>query len=107
MKFPLPLPISVLSAGANSALPALPAWKAASFWAQLLLILSVALNTIGVDLFAVLSGMGLGDNPDQVVATGQRAAEAVQQLLPLIFGIWAWVERAAPRFRLTFWGSEK
>lgn len=40
----------------NTALPSLPAWRAPSFWAQL-----------------------------------------------LIFGIWAWVERRAPHFRLTFW----
>lgn len=96
------LPISIFATGANTSLPALPAWKAASFWAQMLLVLSVVCNAVGIDLFAVLSGMGLGASPDEVIATGERAVGAIQQLLPLMFGIWAWIERAAPRFRLTF-----
>ncbi|WP_353429479.1 hypothetical protein [Paracoccus denitrificans] len=103
MKLPFSLPISVLATGANTALPALPAWKAASFWAQLLLILSVIFNAVGIDIFAVFSDMGLGASPEEVIATGERAVSAVQQLLPLVFGIWAWLERSAPSFRLTFW----
>ena len=86
----------------NTALPSLPAWKAPSFWAQLLLALTVVLNAVGIDLMGVLGAMGLGGTPDQVIATGERAVSAVQQLLPLIFGVWAWVERRAPHFRLTF-----
>lgn len=97
------LPLSILATGGNPDLPALPAWRAASFWAQVLLILSVMLNAVGVDLFAALADMGLGSTPDEVAATGARTVGAVQQLLPLIFGIWAWLERAAPRFRLIFW----
>lgn len=103
MKLPFDLPVSILATGANKALPSLPAWKATSFWAQLLLVLSVLCNSMGVDIFAVLSDMGLGASPEAVIANGERAVSAVQQLLPLIFGIWAWVERSAPNFRLTFW----
>lgn len=98
------LPLSILTAGANPGLPALPVWRAASFWAQLLLVLSVIANTVGLDLFAVLGDMGLGGTPEEVIATGERAVSAVQQLLPMIFGIWAWIERRAPRYRLTFFG---
>lgn len=106
MKLPFNLPISILSAGANTSLPTLLAWKATSFWAQVLLVLSVIFNTLGIDIFAVFSGMGLGASPEEVIATGERAVSAVQQLLPLFFGIWAWIERSAPRFRLTFWGRD-
>lgn len=100
------LPISILTAGASKALPALPVWKAASFWAQLLLVLSVACNAAGIDLFAALSAMGLGATPDAVLANGERAVSAVQQLLPMIFGVWAWIERRAPRFRLTLFNRK-
>lgn len=103
MKLPFELPVSILATGANKSLPALPAWKATSFWAQLLLVLSVLFNSMGVDIFAVLSDMGLGASPEAVIANGERAVSAVQQLLPLVFGVWAWVERSAPNFRLTFW----
>lgn len=100
------LPLSILTAGANSALPALPVWQAASFWAQLLLVLSVIANTLGLDLFAALGEMGLGTSPEEVIATGERAVSAVQQLLPMIFGVWAWIERRAPRYRLTLFGRD-
>lgn len=100
------LPISILATGSNANLPPLAAWRAASFWAQVLLVLSVVLNYFGIDLFAVLSDMRLGNSPEEVIATGERAVSAVQQLLPLVFGIWAWIERKAPRFRLTFWGGK-
>lgn len=101
MKLPI-LPVSILATGANTGLPALPAWKAASFWAQLLLVLSVICNAVGIDLYGILSAMGLGSGPDEVIVTGQNAVSAIQQLLPLVFGVWAWIERAAPSFRLTF-----
>ncbi|MDO5648847.1 hypothetical protein [Paracoccus sp. (in: a-proteobacteria)] len=102
MTFPK-FPISILTTGANVALPGLPAWHAASFWAQLLLVLSVICNAAGIDLFALLFAMGIGSTPDEVIATGHRAVSAVQELLPLIFGLWAWLERAAPNYRLKFW----
>lgn len=95
--------VSVLATGQNKSLPPLPAWQAASFWAQVLLALSVALNAVGIDLFAVLSGMGLGATPEEVVSTGHKVARAVQELLPFVFGVWAWIERKAPTFRLVFW----
>lgn len=98
------LPLSILTAGANRALPALPVWQAASFWAQFLMALSVVLNVLGIDLFSALRDMGLGNSPEEVLATGERAVSAVQQLLPMIFGLWAWIERRAPRYRLTLFG---
>lgn len=85
----------------NTDLPPLPMWKAPSFWVQLLAVLTVVLNASGIDLMAAFSGMGLGATPDQVVATGQHAVNIVQQLLPMVFGIWAYWERKAPHFRLS------
>lgn len=90
----------------NTALPPLPVWKAPSFWAQMLMVLTVLLNTMGIDLMAVFQGMGLGASPEEVVARGQHAVSVVQQLLPMVFGIWAYVERKAPHFRLTFWKTK-
>ena len=90
----------------NTDLPSLPAWKAPSFWAQTLMVLTVMLNAAGIDLMGIFSGMGLGVTPEQVIATGERAVNVVQQLLPMVFGIWAYVERKAPHFRLTFWKTK-
>lgn len=87
----------------NLDLPPLPSWQARSFLAQLLLVLAVALNVCGIDLFAALAEMGLGATPDEVLANGERAVSAWQSVAPLVFGVWAWVERQAPRYRLT-WG---
>ena len=42
----------------NAALPALPIWQARSFYAQILLIVSVGLNAFGIDLFATLGEIG-------------------------------------------------
>ena len=98
------IPISVLATGGNAALPTLPAAKAVSSWAMVLMALSVVCNAAEVDLFAVFADMGLGATPEEVIANGDRAVSAVQQLMPLVFGTWAWIERRAPKFRLTFWG---
>lgn len=75
-------------------LPPLPVWQARSFWASLLLIATVAANAAGVDLAA-----HLGD-PDTVL---DRGAEIAQALAPVAFGLWAWLERRAPGYRLV-WG---
>lgn len=86
----------------NLALPALSILQARSTYAQLLLIASVLLNALGIDLFAALSEMGLGSSPEEVIATGDRAVAAWQQVAPLAFGIWAWMERRAPSYRLVW-----
>lgn len=86
----------------NLALPDLPAWQARSFWLQLLLFLTVLANLFGVDLMAVLGEMGLGAEPDAVLATGERVVNAWQTLAPLLFGLWAWLERRAPNYRLVW-----
>jgi hypothetical protein len=84
-------------------LPPLFAPMARSFWAQALLLISVALNTAGIDLFRMLGEMGLGRSPEEVLATSDRVVSAWQQLAPLVFGLWAWLERRAPNYRLVFW----
>ncbi|MBO4168889.1 hypothetical protein [Cereibacter azotoformans] len=89
----------------SAALPALPIWQARSFYAQILLIVSVALNAFGIDLFRTLGEIGWGSTPEEVIATGDRAVAAWQQIAPLVFGLWAWIERRAPNFRLVWWGA--
>ncbi|MDO9525057.1 MAG: hypothetical protein Q7J57_05880 [Gemmobacter sp.] len=84
----------------NLDLPMLPFWQARSFYAQLLLALSVLCNMAGIDMFAALTEIGAGTTPDEVLATGDRVISAWQQLAPLLFGLWAWMERRAPNFRL-------
>jgi len=85
----------------NAALPDLPAWQARSFWAMLLAVVATAANAFGVDLFGFLGQIGAGATPDEVIATGERAISAWQMLAPLVLGIWAWLERRAPNYRLT------
>ncbi len=87
----------------NQALPELAAWKVKSFWLQVLMVAAVLLNYFGVDLMMTLQGMGLGGSPEAVIATGERAVNAVQQLMPILLGIWTWFERRAPKYRLIFW----
>lgn len=88
----------------NRSLPILPMWQARSFWVQLLLALTVMLNAQGVDLMGALGSLGLGTTPEDVVETGARTVSAVQQLAPIGLGLWAWIERRAPNFRLSLWG---
>lgn len=87
----------------NKALPALPAWKARSFWLTIITAGVALANTMGVDLLGILSEMGLGSSPNAVIDNASRGVGAVQQLIPIATGIWAWVERRAPNFRLTWW----
>ena len=83
----------------NSNLTALPVWHARSFYAQLLLAVAVILNLAGIDLFAALTEIGWGASPEEVVDTG---IGAWQTIAPLVFGLWAWIERRAPNFRLVW-----
>lgn len=91
----------------NLDLPELPFWQARSFWVQLMLALSVTLNAKGIDLLAVLADMGLGASPEEVVATGEHLVSIWQQLAPIALGLWAWIERRAPNYRLVFWRREE
>jgi hypothetical protein len=91
----------------NQALPERAAWKVKSFWLQVLMVATVLLTYLGVDLMAVLAGMGLGGDPAAVIATGERAVSAVQQLIPIALGIWTWFERRAPKYRLILWPKVK
>ncbi|WP_126975054.1 hypothetical protein [Frigidibacter oleivorans] len=79
---------------ANASLPVLPAWHARSFYASLLLALTVIGNAFGWDPLPWLAHLGLGTTPDQVV-------EKIMLLAPLGFGLWAWWERRAPHYRLS------
>lgn len=90
----------------NMALPELNGFAARSFWLQLLTVVAMILNSQGIDIFAVLREAGLGGNPQQVLATGDRIVSIWQQALPIVTGIWAYLERRAPHYRLVWpWKS--
>lgn len=78
---------------ADHPLPPLPVWHARSFYASVLLILTVGCNAVGISLLPLLARLGLGATDTQVI-------DSIMQIAPLVFGLWAWVERRAPRFRL-------
>jgi len=81
----------------NLSLPTLPIWQARSFYAQLLLMASVVLNTMGIDLMAFFGATGIGATPDEVI---EKGVSIWQALSPIVFGLWAWWERRAPNYRL-------
>ncbi len=89
----------------NLTLPKLNPLAARSTYAILFGVVVSLFNAMGVDILAVFADMGLGATSDQVIATGQTAVGAVQQLLPILAGIWAWFERRAPNFRLSLWSK--
>lgn len=99
--------MDLLKLSNNTALPALPAWRVKSFWLMLLTVLFTALNAAGIDLRASLCDAGLGCTPDAIIDTGNRAVSAVQAMLPILTGIWTWIERRAPNYRLVLWGGGK
>ena len=84
----------------NKALPELEAWKARSFWLTLVTGAVALANSRGIDLMGVTGEVGLGSTPGAVVDNATQYVSAVQQLLPLITGTWALIERRAPNFRL-------
>ncbi|TRD18379.1 hypothetical protein [Palleronia caenipelagi] len=93
---------SRLTLGPNGSLPDLPAWRATSFWVQLLSVAIMVASAFGIDLLAVFGQLGLGDTPDEILATGEQAVSAVQILASLGLSVWAYLERQAPHFRLRF-----
>lgn len=92
---------SKLALARNLTLPALPFWAARSFYAQLLMVLTVLANAAGIDLMGYFSAMGLGSTHDEVLANGDKFVSAWQQIAPLVFGFWAWIERRAPNYRIS------
>jgi hypothetical protein len=68
----------------------------------------MVLNSQGIDIWAALREAGIGGNPAQVLATGDRIVSLWQQALPIVTGIWAYLERRAPHYRLVWpwkWGT--
>ena len=86
----------------NTALPELEAWKARSFWLTLVTGAVALANSQGIDLMGMTQEIGLGASPGAVVENTARHVSAVQELLPLVTGTWALIERRAPNFRLVF-----
>jgi hypothetical protein len=86
----------------NLNLPELNGFKARSFWLMLLTMIATVLNMQGIDVFKALREMGIGGNAQQVLATGDRLVGIWQQVLPLVTGVWAYLERRAPNYRLVW-----
>lgn len=84
---------------ANMTLPALPAWHARSFYASILLAVTVLCNVVGLDIWPMLQRLGLGGTEGEVV-------DKIMMLAPLAFGLWAWWERRAPNYRLALFSSD-
>ncbi|WP_116082137.1 hypothetical protein [Tropicimonas sp. IMCC34011] len=80
----------------NQNLPPLAWWKARSTWLNALAALAVLLQVFGVDLDAWLVARDL---------TQAEVAEVIVMVLPYALAAWAWFERRAPNFRLTWWAS--
>lgn len=78
--------------GENRNLPELPAWHARSFYAQLLLVVTVLVQVFGYDMGELVARLGFL-NPGQLL-------DFVMAVMPLAFGFWAWFERRAPNYRL-------
>lgn len=89
----------------NTTLPTLSGWQARSTWAIFFAALVTLCNMFGVDLMVFFTVIGAGSNPEAVIATGERIVSAWQMVAPLVLGLWAWIERRAPNFRLVFWGA--
>lgn len=78
------------------ALPPLPFWAARSFWLTLLTIAVPVANVAGLDLLGIL---GAADPTE-----GARMLEsAALTVLPAVTGLWAWLERRAPKRQLTLY----
>lgn len=78
----------------SETVPELPAWHARSFYAQILLIVTVLAQAVGVDVTGWIERLGF---------TGEgQLLDFVVAVMPALFGLWAWLERRAPRFRLVF-----
>lgn len=86
----------------NQSLPILPVWQARSSWAILLAALITLANFLGFDLLGFAAQIGAGATPDQILDTGNRLVSAWQIVAPLLFGLWAWIERRAPNYRLVW-----
>lgn len=80
---------------ANEYLGELPAWHARSFYAMLLTSATVICNALGIDFLGFLTGLGLGENEAEILNT-------IEVVMPLLFALWAWAERRAPKFRLVW-----
>lgn len=61
----------------NTALPALPAWKARSFWLTVITMLVALASSFGVDLMAIFTDLGLGASPDVIVDNAGKGVSAI------------------------------
>jgi hypothetical protein len=73
----------------------MPAWHARSFYAMLLTAATVLCNAFGIDFLAFLGDLGLGNGEHEILNN-------IEMLMPLLFALWAWIERRAPRYRLVW-----
>lgn len=88
--------------GPNRALPPLNPMLARSTYAGLLTLIVGICTAYNIDLIGLATGLGFGTTEDEIIKTGERAVSAYQVLANIALGIWAWWERRAPNYRLSF-----
>ncbi len=86
----------------NTTLPTLNGFAARSTWLILVSAVLTILNSLGIDLAGALTEIGIGGTPEQIVASAERVVSAWQIVAPYLLGLWAWIERRAPNFRLVW-----
>lgn len=89
----------------NRNLPPLSPFRARSFYAMILTLLVTVCTGYGIDLFAWTEAMGLGADQDAIIETGERAVSLIQVIVNVLAAIWAYLERRAPNYRLSFKGA--
>ena len=75
---------------ANTSLPALPFWRARSWWATLIAAALALSSAFGFDL------LGAAGAADEAALT-----DRIMEIVTAAAVIWAWGERRAPNYRLT------
>lgn len=77
----------------NTSLPELSAFslKARSSLALLTIVIPPLLGMLGIDVGAVMPS---------ITGAADHLISAVELLLPVVGGIWLWIERRAPNYRL-------
>lgn len=85
---------SVVTTSQNTGLPPLSPLRTPSFWAVVVSVICGVGSIVGVD---VLAAFGL--------TTETELVNLILQLVGVGAGVWAWIERRAPRYRLVLGGA--
>lgn len=85
---------SVMTTSGNDTLPPLSPLRTPSFWAVIVSLVCWLGALFGVDVLAAFG-----------VVSEAELVTVILQVVAMLAGFWAWVERLAPRYRLTIGGA--